>query len=126
MALLGDDTADPVAYSDRRIADPSLVALRDRVTVVPDGTLPATRSVVTVAMDDGRTLVASDDTGQPAADLGQQERRLVAKFRTLAVPVVEEGSTSAIVDAVLRSDPRSWTARQLAGLLAGSSGADER
>ncbi len=36
MALLGDDTADMAAFNDARMRDRDLVAMRDRVVVIPD------------------------------------------------------------------------------------------
>lgn len=120
LALLGDDTASLATYSDRRMADSDLTAMRDRVTIVADQSLAATRSVVVVTTDDGRRLQAEDDTGRPADDLDAQERRLVAKFLTLAAPVVGPGRAEAIVETVIGSTPGRWSARELAALLAGS------
>jgi 2-methylcitrate dehydratase PrpD len=119
LALLGDDTARLATFSDRRMADPDLIAMRDRVTIVADQSLAATRSVVVVTTDDGRRLEAEDDTGRPTDDLDQQEHRLVAKFLTLAAPVVGGGRAEAIVEAVIRSPTGTWSSRQLAALLVG-------
>jgi 2-methylcitrate dehydratase PrpD len=119
LALLGDDTASLATYSDRRMADSDLTAMRDRVTVVADASLGATRSVVVVTTEDGRRLEAEDDTGRPADDLDTQEQRLVAKFLTLADPVVGRGRAEAIIDTVIGSPPDCWSARRLAALLAG-------
>jgi 2-methylcitrate dehydratase PrpD len=119
LALLGDDTASLATYSDRRMADSDLTEMRDRVTVVGDPSLGATRSVVVVTTEDGRRLEAEDDTGRPADDLDAQEQRLVAKFLTLAAPVVGPGRAEAIVETVIGSPPGGWSARRLAALLAG-------
>ena len=88
MALLGDDTTDMAAFTDARMADDDLVALRARVRVVSEPDRPATRSKVVVATRAGARLEADDDTGRPADDLGQQWERLSSKFRGLAAPVV--------------------------------------
>lgn len=89
MALLGDDTTDMAAYSDARMVDPELVALRDKVTVVPDGRV-GTQSTVVVVTRSGARVEADDDTGQPAAGLDVQWARLSSKFLGLAAPVVGE------------------------------------
>jgi 2-methylcitrate dehydratase PrpD len=100
MALLGDETTDMAAYSDARMAAPDLLAMRDRVRVVPEDERPGTRSRVVVTTTDGRTLEAEDDTGRPAADLALQWERLSAKFRGLAAPVVGEEGADRLRQAV--------------------------
>jgi 2-methylcitrate dehydratase PrpD len=121
LALLGDDTASLATYSDRRMADPDLIAMRDRVTIVADQQLAATRSVVIVTTDNGRRLMAEDDTGRPADDLDQQQTRLAAKFLTLATPVVGQRRAEGIVEAVIGSPPDRWSSCELAALLAGQA-----
>jgi 2-methylcitrate dehydratase PrpD len=101
MALLGDDTSDPAAYSDERMAASELIALRDRVRVRVDETAPASGSV-RLRMTDGLELVGSVDTTVPAADLDLQQERLMAKFRALAGPVVGEDRASALAEMLDR------------------------
>ncbi|MFL5822089.1 MAG: MmgE/PrpD family protein [Solirubrobacteraceae bacterium] len=103
MALLGDDMSDPGAYCDERMAAPELVALRDRIRVVPGGTSPTAGSV-RVRTVDGRALTASADTSIPAADLAGQGERLRAKFMALAGPVVGQERAEAIPAIIARLD----------------------
>jgi len=100
MALLGDDTADPAAYSDERMASAELVTVRDRVTVDPVGKAPPTVATVRVRQRDGGVLEATADTGIPAEDLALQGSRLDAKFRALAAPVVGESRAAQIAEMV--------------------------
>ena len=103
MALLGDDTGDPDAFTDARMAEPRLVALRDRVHVeTVEGTAP-TRAVVTVESR-GRRLEAEADTGVPAADLAAQRARLERKFLTLASPVLGNPAAARLAAAALAAD----------------------
>ena len=102
MALLGDDTADPAAYTDDRMGAPDLVDIRDRVLVVPDGPLPATAATVRVRTTDGRTVERGWDTGVPDTDLDLQGQRLGAKFRALAVPVIGDDRAAEVLDMVER------------------------
>ncbi len=99
MALLGDDTTHPAAYSDERMAAPDLIDTRDRVRVCA-GQLGMSAGTVRVHTIDGRELVASADVSTPAADLELQRARLTAKFRQLAGPVLGEERAAAIVDMV--------------------------
>lgn len=101
MALLGDDTTDMAAYRDARMVDADLVALRDKVRVVPASDRPGTRSKVVVTTTDGRKLQSEDDTGIPATDLGLQMARLSSKFHGLASPVLGEKGADHLRQAVL-------------------------
>ncbi len=101
MALLGDDTTDMAAYRDTRMADADLVALRDKVRVVPVSDRPGTRSKVVVTTTDGRKLQSEDDTGIPATDLGLQMDRLSSKFHGLAGPVLGKKGADRLRQAAL-------------------------
>src|SRR5438067_8675889 len=51
MALLGDDTSDPASFSDARMNDDSLRAMRDRITFVAAADIPGTRATVTIRVN---------------------------------------------------------------------------
>jgi 2-methylcitrate dehydratase PrpD len=103
MALLGDDTSDPASFSDARMSDPALVAMRDRVTFVPTPGLSTTRATVVVRTD-GRELSAEADTGTPEPDLARQSKRLHAKFIALTSPVLGASGAAALAAALERID----------------------
>jgi 2-methylcitrate dehydratase PrpD len=100
MALLGDDTAGTETFSDERVLAPDLVALRDRVTVVPAPDLRSTASRVSARTTGGATASATFDSGVPAADLDEQGRRLRAKFVTLAGPVIGAPAAEKVAQMV--------------------------
>lgn len=99
LALLGDDTSNPSSFNDARMRDALFVAMRDRVTFVPTAGLPATQATVVVRTG-GRELIAEADTGRPETDLACQSARLVAKFMTLAAPVIGPDRAAALRDAI--------------------------
>ncbi len=101
MALLGDDTTDPAAFSDVRMCDPALVAMRDRVSFVPQSRLDVTRVTVAIRAG-GRSFEAEADTGRPATDLTRQWEALSAKFFSLATPVVGRKRATDLHDAIAR------------------------
>jgi 2-methylcitrate dehydratase PrpD len=104
MTLLGDDTADPAAFTDERITSPELTSLRDRIEVVPTTDMFGTQSLVEVHTRDGRDLAETADVGTPANDLEQQWERLSAKFIRLAVPIVGDDRAWAMHDRVRNLD----------------------
>jgi 2-methylcitrate dehydratase PrpD len=107
MTLLGDDTSDPAAYTDARMADGDLLSMRDRITFAPQRGIPGTQATVVVRASGGRTLEASADTGIPATDLDRQWEALSAKFFALATPVVSRERVQALHDAVACIDSAS-------------------
>jgi hypothetical protein len=64
-----------------------LQELRDKVEVTFAQDWPLTRSEVTVRLADGRVLKSDHDSGLPEKDLGRQQAKLLAKFRSLVGPV---------------------------------------
>ncbi len=100
LALLAADTSDPALYSDGRMADPALVALRDRVRVTTESGRRATCARVRVHWA-GATLEAEEDTGVPARDLGLQRERLLHKFDALAGSVLGRERATRLAELCL-------------------------
>jgi len=88
MALSGVDTAGLDSYSAETASDPSLVALRDKLTLDFHDGWPQAAAEIEVALGDGRVMRASHDAGIPSANILAQGTRLAAKFDALAVPVI--------------------------------------
>lgn len=107
MTLLGDDTADPGAFTDERTTSDELVAIRDRITVDPSADMIGTRARIEIRTNDGRTLTADADVGRPAKDLGPQWDKITSKFVRLATPVIGEDrawQVHAIVEKLEEAD----------------------
>jgi 2-methylcitrate dehydratase PrpD len=103
MALRGEDTSSLETFSDSRVVDPSLVALRDRVRIVTAEKIPQTRARVIVTAG-GRQFEAESDSGEPAADLEAQREKLVRKFAALTVPVLGKSGAEALSRAALEAE----------------------
>lgn len=100
LALLGADTSDPATYSDAKMKEPRLLALRDRVRVMPSDDMAPTRARVLIEST-GESVAAEVDTGVPAADLVVQRERLRRKFLGLATPVLGASRATRLAEAVL-------------------------
>jgi 2-methylcitrate dehydratase PrpD len=99
LALLGEDTTDLATFSDAKMRDPQLIALRDRVLVATRDLAPTEARVV---IDTGaKTLEVQVDTGVPATDLAVQRERLQRKFLALATPVLGANRANRLADAAL-------------------------
>jgi 2-methylcitrate dehydratase PrpD len=100
MALAGVDTGSLASYSEATAADPSLIALRDKIEFEFQTGRPNTIAALEVVLTDGRTVAASHDAGVPASDIAEQGRRLEEKFMSLAVPVIGQAKARDLVQLI--------------------------
>ena len=97
MALCGRDTADLAMYSEATAADPTLIAVRDRVRVALTDGWPLMQTEVSVTLRDGRVLRTLCDTGVPSTDYALQEARLKEKFVRLTRPVLGDARSARLL-----------------------------
>ncbi|MEJ0017729.1 MAG: MmgE/PrpD family protein [Acetobacteraceae bacterium] len=88
MALAGVDTGGLASYSEATAADPTLIALRDKVEFDFQTGGRNTVAEMDVVLADGRRVSTSYDSGIPASDVQEQGRRLAEKFTSLAEPIL--------------------------------------
>ena len=116
MALAGIDTARLDAYSETTAQDRALTTLRDKINVDFEPGRAHTQARLEVTLNDGRTFEASHDSGVPERDLAEQGRRLEAKFKSLAEPVL--GKRAQPLAAATAALDRQTDLRKLARLCA--------
>jgi len=97
FVLAGQDTASIESYSDANARAPELVALRRRIAVVDDGG-PSTLATARVILHNGQVLERSFDVGTPAEDVAAQSVKIDTKFRSLAMPLLEEEAVALLAD----------------------------
>jgi 2-methylcitrate dehydratase PrpD len=107
MALAGVDTGGLDSYSEETAADPTLIALRDKVEFDFQNGRPNTLAHLELVLSDGRSVAASHDAGVPAGDIVEQGRRLEEKFASLAGPVLGGAKTSDLISEIGRFDALS-------------------
>ena len=90
-------------FTDARVADPRLVALRDRVSVEGSDSDPRATTVV-VRLNGGRELRQRVDLTVPEHDLDRQWDRLTDKFLGLAAPVLGPGPAKQLAGTVRALD----------------------
>lgn len=121
LALAGGDTTES-GFTDERVHEPALVALRDRVTVAARageaGALSA-GTAIAVRLRDGRELREWVNLDEPAADLQMQWERLATKFRSLAGAVVGGKRAEEILATVARLDKVTDVSALMASCVAG-------
>ncbi len=114
MALAGVDTGGLTNYSAATAADPTLIALRDKVEFDFRPKTGPTRAELTLELTDGTRLTAQYDSGVPASDVADQGRRLEEKFAALVEPILGRGKAGDLLGAIDRLD----TLADLRGLTA--------
>jgi 2-methylcitrate dehydratase PrpD len=102
LILDGRDTSLPDTYGEATVADPRLIALRDRVRVDYQNQGSLTLADVDVRLADGSILTQRYDAGAPPSDLNAQAERLERKFLALAAPVLGKAAAGRLAEAILR------------------------
>jgi 2-methylcitrate dehydratase PrpD len=100
FALAGIDTASITSYSLENCEEPVLTALRDKVRIEFQQGWPATRTEVAIELKGGRRIQADHDSGIPAPNLQEQDRRLVSKFHSLVDPLLGPETGERLVGLV--------------------------
>jgi 2-methylcitrate dehydratase PrpD len=104
MALAGVDTGGLASYSEKTAADPTLVALRDKVEFDFQSGRPNTLAELELVLTDGSRVAAWHDAGVPASDIAEQGRRLEEKFVALADPILGGARTRDLIGEIGRLD----------------------
>lgn len=107
MALAGESTAKTGNYSPEMCNDPTVVYLRDRITVVPEAKWEHANSEVIVSTNDGLVLRQMGDASIPEQDQERQWFRLSSKFHDLAEPVIGKDRAEAVAEKVGRLEKLS-------------------
>ncbi len=100
LALAGEPTGLIATYSDEKVNDPALVALYEKVSVVPRKGVGKSSAEVAVHLQGGLVLREYASVAEPAADRAEQWQRLIEKFHGLAAPVIGNERSEAIVATV--------------------------
>jgi 2-methylcitrate dehydratase PrpD len=101
LALSGEPTSALHVYSEKFAARPDLVTLRDKVASVIDDSYGYRGAAVTVHLSDGTAIHENFDVAVPEGNLSVQERKLVDKFQSLAIPVIGEENATLAASALL-------------------------
>ncbi|TWS98288.1 MmgE/PrpD family protein [Reyranella sp. CPCC 100927] len=102
FALAGVDTAALSSYSAANAGNARLARLRDKVAIDFQSGWPHTQAEMSIELTDGRHFEARHDSGVPESDVSRQGDKLVAKYRSLATPVLGEAKAEALLSAVQR------------------------
>ena len=117
VALIDGD-AGPRQYTDARVLDPEVIALREKVEVTPDDAVRRDESFVAIHLNDGRT-VETHVAHAPGTVLAPYSTdQIVAKFHRLSDPVLGGRRSAAVIEA-LRGIERAADISSLTALLAG-------
>ena len=113
-----DGGAFPAQYTDERVLDPAVAALRDKIRATVDTSVAEDAAEVTVTLRDGRSITESVEhaTGAPANPMS--DAQLESKFRTLARRVLSQSQADELLAALWALD----TADDVTGVMALTQG----
>lgn len=116
VALI-DGAAGPQQYTDARVFDEQVIALRERVRVATDSSLQKGEAHVSIQLADGRVVRRHVPHASGTADNPMTDEQLGRKFRLLTEPVFGQERAEGILEKIERLDTLasiSELARQLA------------
>ena len=102
MGFAGFDTGRLSTYSEEVAGNPALVRLRDKVNLDFRTGIPNTFAEIELLLTDGTRLNARHDSGIPARDTADQQRRLEQKFAGLVEPVLGFQRCRALISSINR------------------------
>jgi 2-methylcitrate dehydratase PrpD len=94
---LVDGQAAETQYSDARVADREVVALRDRVRAQADPAVHEAEAHVTITLRDGRTLRRHVRHAIGSVERPMSDDALDTKFRSLAAPVLPAAQVERLI-----------------------------
>src|SRR5690349_3898510 len=94
---IADGAAGQPQYSDARVADPVVVALRERVVAEVDPTLSEDAAHVRIRLKEGRALDCRVAHALGSHERPMSDRDLEAKFRNLTAAALDASAIDAIV-----------------------------
>jgi 2-methylcitrate dehydratase PrpD len=100
---LTDGTVGLGQYADRRVADPAIARLREKVALRRDDTLRADEGVLELVLDDGERIVEHVTHARGSLERPLEDRELLAKVQALVEPVLP-GCTEALYAEVEKVD----------------------
>lgn len=90
--------AGPAEYSDSRVKEPRLIALRDRIEATADPTLRDDEAYVSIQLKNGQVLERHVEYAVGSLDRPMSDADLEAKFRTLAANVLTNEESDRFLD----------------------------
>ncbi len=94
-ALLTEDTGI-TAFTDEKVNDPDIIALRDKIKIIPDTQIGAFEADV-IIYKDGTRYQKKLDILQYVMDEEEKKAKILTKFRSLAGLVLEKSRVEAII-----------------------------
>ena len=94
-----DGVVGTAQYSDARVADPAVIALRERVQAHVDAALSEDAAHVRIRLKDGRVLERHVEHALGSLENPMSDRDLEGKFRDLSTSVLDDAAIDALIAA---------------------------
>jgi 2-methylcitrate dehydratase PrpD len=103
LALVGASLT-PVSFTDAKVNDPDMIALRNRVRIIPTEGIPVDSSPVTVKLKNGQVLENTTKAliVTPDQELPRQRAQLEQKYRDLVDPILGADRAEQLLNTVRR------------------------
>jgi 2-methylcitrate dehydratase PrpD len=99
-AALIDGQCLPAQFTDERVADAEVAAVRNRIHAIEDAAIGQDRCEVTLTLADGQMLMYRVDHATGSPDRPMTDTQLEAKFHALAGSVLTPARASRLLDVL--------------------------
>ncbi|MFA7248027.1 MAG: MmgE/PrpD family protein [Dehalococcoidia bacterium] len=103
-AALVDGAGHDAQFTDARVADPVIAAVRARVSAVVDPAIPEHEAYVTITLTDGRQVATHVEHASGSPENPLPDAVLDQKFRALVEPVYGPARAARLLDAARNLD----------------------
>ncbi len=87
-------------FSDAVVKDPAVLALREKVTVIEDASIPVSAAVITIALNDGSVLTKRVDEARGSLECPLTDAEIEAKVADLVAYGAPGVDAKRLIDAV--------------------------
>ncbi|MBI2170796.1 MAG: MmgE/PrpD family protein [Chloroflexi bacterium] len=101
---LVDGAAFPAQYTDAKVKDPIITALRDRINATADPSLGEDQAIVTLTLKDGRSYTERIEHATGAPENPMTDTQLNAKFRSLTADVLPQAQAEDLLTKLWAMD----------------------
>ncbi|HSC99102.1 MAG TPA: MmgE/PrpD family protein [Casimicrobiaceae bacterium] len=99
-----DGAAGEAQFSDARVKDPAVIALRERVRATVDASIDEDAAVVSITLRDGRIVKKHIEHAIGSLAHPMSDADLEAKFRGLCEPILATEAIEALIEACWQLD----------------------
>ena len=99
-ALLRGNTGTQ-AFTEEKVNDPEVQDLMKKIRIIPEKDCNLVKAMVDIETNTGKVYSHISDVNKEVPRLDVKKAKIIAKFKDLCEPVMGDGKTADVIDAIL-------------------------